>query len=64
MDGRRVAVARSRLTPEAARERDAVLRLLRREAELAEGCGLLTSPERMRALVEIIERGEHRKKDT
>ena len=52
------------MTEEALAERDAVLRLLRLEADLAEQCGLLMSPERMRALVGIVERGEHRKKDT
>ena len=52
------------MTEEALAEREALLYLLRLEAELAERCGLLMSPERMRALVGIVERGEHRKKDT
>ena len=64
MDGRRMADAHPSLTPDAAQEREAVLHLLRLEADLSEGCGLLMSPERMRALVGIVERGEHHKKDT
>jgi hypothetical protein len=52
------------MTEEALVEREAVLRLLRLEADLSEGCGLLMSPERVRALVGIVERGEHREKDT